>query len=333
MKHIYKIILLITLLISNTYADREVYHFYENLDWQFFFDKLKFKFELCSCDIEDTGELAAGFKMRMVEPIGFLETSNTPWDFVGLGMKEDKSFLRKQGVSRDTDSAGNFKHAHFIIFPPLGWTIGLVQDYICFERGNIFNLAYLSEVIPSYNNDIIGLMEESAKPISKIWFANPVAELACSADCVTSSLGYPSNSLYWCDGCRGSVTASDTGFARTGRPYEDAESIIFRVLNRMHLYGGMLKTKESFFAYNPAGSNLKSTLCKARYFPVIIKDQYYIQMAKKDKSWDAEPFGKIRFHYDFKSTVKDEDSNFFWLWRERDMCAGAMKCRSTFTGQ
>ena len=29
----------------------------------------------------------------------------------------------------------------------------------------------------------------------------------------------------------------------------------------------------------------------------------------------------------------DEDSVFFWLWRERNMCGGAAKCRSTFNEQ
>lgn len=327
-----RLLLIILLTFSTANADREVFHFYENLDWSFFFDKLDFKFDVCHCDLKDTGHFAAGFKMRMAEPIGFIETSPIPWYFVGLGLKMDKSFFRRNGVTRDDADGGDFRYAHFVIFPPLGWSIGLMQDYICFERGTIFNLAYLSEVLPSYNNDIIGLAEESVKPISKVWFANPVGELACAADCASSTVGIPLNSLYWCDGCRGSVGASDTGFSNMSRPFEDAEKVAFGVLNRMHAYGGMLKTKESYFAYNPAGSNLKSTLCGARYFPVIIKDQYYLQLAKGSKSWDAEPFGKIRFHYDFKSTPTDQDSNFFWLWRIKDMCAGAMKCRSTFTG-
>ena len=329
---ILKIFLAITFIFSSANAEREVFNFYENLDWSFFFDKFDMKFEVCHCNIKDTGKFPAGFKVKIVEPIGYIETSNIPWHFVGLGIKMDKSFLRKQGTSRDTKTGINFRHAHFVIFPPLGWSIGLMQDYICFERGNIFNLAYLSEVIPSYNNDVIALVEESAKPVSKVWFANPVAEAACSADCVSSSIGKPINSLYWCDGCRGSVGAGDTGWSNISNPYEEAETVAFGVLNRMHAYGGMLKTKESFFQFNPAGANLKSTYCKARYFPIIIKEQYYLQLAKGDKSWDAEPFGKIRFHYDFKSTPGDEDANFFWLWRERDMCAGAMRCRSTFTG-
>lgn len=332
-KYLFSVLLIVSLQ-TNIYARSggEVYKFYKNIDWDFFFDKLEVDFDICKCEIENANQWLAGFKTTIVEPIGFVESSNIPWHFVGLDVKSDKSLTRKQGISRDDKSEATFRHAHFVIFPILGYTLGLVQDFFCFERANIFNMAYLSEVIPTHNNDVLALIEETGKLASKIWFANPVAEIACAADCASSTVGYPINSLYWCDGCRGSVSAGDTGFNKSGgKPYEDSESIIFRLINRMHLYGGMLKTKESTFAYNPGGANLKSSLCGARYFPVIIKDQYYLQLAKGDKSWDAKNFGALRFHYDFKSEPKDEDAVFFWLWRERDFCSGGGVCRSTFT--
>jgi len=321
---------LLIITISSARTGGELKKFYSNLDYDFFFDKIEVTFDICKCKLESSNQWAAGLKTTIVEPIGMIESSLTPWHFIGLDIKLDKSLDRKQGVSRGDN--GSFRHAHFIIFPVLGYTLGLVQDFFCFERANIFNIAYLSEVIPAYNNDLIALIEETSKPVSRIWFGNPVAELACSADCVSSTLGYPSNSLYWCDGCRGSVGAGDTGWAGSSNPYEAAESIAFRVINRMHSYGGMVKTKESFFAYNPGGSHLKSTLCKARYFPLIVKDQYWLQLAKGGKGWDAENFGKIRFNYDFKAEPGDEDSAFFWLWRQRDFCSGGGVCRSTFIG-
>jgi len=326
---------LLIVMFSFAYAidyDAPLFRFWSNLDWSFFFDKLKMDFDLCTCPIENSSQMIAGFKMTIVEPIGAVEVSNTPWNFVGLGLKLDKSITRKQGNSRSED--GIFRYTHFIIFPPLGMTFGLIQDFICFERGNIFNFAFLSEVLPQYNNDLIALTEEAAKPVSRIWFANPVAELACSADCASSSFGKPINSLYWCDGCRGSVGAGNSGFVKKvrNRPYEEAEMLAFRILDEMSLTGGMLKTKESSFSYIPTGASLKSSLCKAQYFPLIIKDQYYLQPAYGDKGDDAEPFGKIRTHYDFKMINKQEDDVFFWIWREKDFCAGAMKCRNTFIG-
>lgn len=329
--------LLLTIIIAGSLHARtggEVYKFYKNLDYDFFFDKLDVSFDICRCEIESTDQWLAGFKYTLVEPIGFIESSITPMDFVGLDTKgkEATDFTRKQGTSRKGDNETTFRHAHFMIFPVLGYTLGLVQDFFCFERANIFNMAYISEVIPSHNNDLIGLAEETTKPVSKIWFANPVAEMACGVDCAASAVGKPINSMYWCDGCRGSVTASDTGWSRASEPFEDTESLAFRVINRMHVYSGMLKTKESTFAYNPVGSHFKSSMCEARYFPVIVKDQYYLQLAKGDMSWDATNFGKLRFQYDFKSEPTDGDSVFFWLWRERNMCGGAAKCRSTFNG-
>lgn len=310
-----------------------IFQFWKNLDWKFFFDKFKIDFKLCSCEIKNTHQKPVGFKMSFVEPIGGIDVTNEPWKFVGLGFQLDKNVRRREGKSRADEDLSSFRYVHFLIFPPLGMTFGLVQDYICFERGDIFNLAFLSEVIPSFNNDILAMFEEAERPASRIWFANPIAELACSIDCSASTFGHPINSLYWCDGCMGSVNAGNSGYSckTNGKPYEEAEVMAFRMIDEMSFYGQMLKTKESTFAYLPRGIKLLSSLCRARYFPLIIKDQYYLQPAYEDKGADAEPFGKIRTHYDFKMNKKMGDDVFFWLWREKTICAGAMQCKSTFS--
>jgi len=312
-----------------------VFHFWDNLDWSFFFDKMKLDFDLCTCLIKNSSQNIAGFKMTIVEPIGFIESSNTPWNFVGLGIKLDKSVDRRQGYSRGDEDSGAFRYVHFVIFPPLGMTFGLMQDFICFERGNIFNFAFLSEVSPTYNSDLLALTEESAKPVSRVWFSNPAAELACSVDCVSANFGKPINSLYWCDGCRGSVSAGNSGYISklVNRPYEESEMLAFRIIDEMSFTGGMLKTSEDSFTYLPSGVSIRSSLCKPQYFPVIIKSQYFLQPAFEDKGDDAEPFGKVRVIYDFKMTLKQDDDVFFWLWRKKDFCAGATQCRSTFVSQ
>ncbi len=117
--------------------------FFSNLDWNGYFDKMEAEFDICSCEIEDADQFPIGFKMRFVEPIMGLSLSNTPWNIVGMGMKLDKSMLRKQGTSRgSSDDHFMFKYINAVIFPILGWTIGVAQDYICFERGTFLNMAY-----------------------------------------------------------------------------------------------------------------------------------------------------------------------------------------------
>lgn len=307
-----------------------MFEFYENLDWNFFADKMEAEFDICSCEIEGSNQTPVGFKMRFVEPIMGVSVSNTPWNIVGMGIRMDESLWRKQGHSRgDLKDDFGFKHINAVIFPILGWTIGMAQDYICFERGTFLNMAYFSEVDPLYNNDVMGLIGEGAKPLSRLWFSNPIAEIGCAIDCaVTTTTGRPMNSLYYCNGCRGSASAADTGYTRRGMNIENSEMLLFRLISKMHAYGGLVKTADVSFTQNPTGSNIRSARCEARYFPTIVKEQYFAQLPNND----AHPLGKMRFHFDFKSKPNDEDDVFFWLWRMNDTCVGATKCRSTFTG-
>jgi len=317
-------------VVSLRADDPPMFTFYENLDWQFFFDKFRVDAEICACDIEDSTQTPIGFKMRFAEPIMAINSSNTPLNLVGLGIKLDKSLSRRQGYSRSGKDGAGFRYTDILIFPILGWTLGLVQDEVCFERGTFLSMGYLSRFDPSYNNDAVGLMVATGSPISRIWFSNPIAEMACVADCAAATFGEPISALYYCNGCRGSVSASDTGYVKgTDRVFEASEELVFRVLNKMHTYGGLTKTSETSISPNPTNTALKNSRCKEQYFPLMLKGQYYLQVPKSD----AKSFGAMRFHYDFKSMPHDEDDVFFWLWRIKDTCLGATKCRSTFTNQ
>lgn len=93
------LILIVSILSSSLHARTggEVYKFYKNLDYDFFFDKLEVSFDICKCEIETTDQWLAGFKYTLVEPIGFIESSITPMHFVGLDIKtaDAKKLTRK----------------------------------------------------------------------------------------------------------------------------------------------------------------------------------------------------------------------------------------------
>jgi len=326
------IVVLTLMLLSPTKSHAEAFMltFVENLDWNGFFDKMEGSFDICSCEIEDTDQFPVGFKLRYVEPIMGISASNIPWHLVGLDIKMDNSMLRKQGTSRgDQKDHFMFKYVNAVIFPILGWTIGVAQDYMCFERGTFLNMVYFGEIDPMYNSDVLGLMGSTALPLSRVWFSNPIAEIAATLDCAQTTLtGRPLNALYYANGCRGGAYAADTGYTRMGMNIENSETLLFRMISKMHSYGGLVKTADVGFDQNPIGSNIQSARCKYRYFPTIVKEQYFAQLPYND----MQPLGKMGFHYDFKSKPNDEDAVFFWLWRMRDICIGATQCRSTFTG-
>lgn len=321
------IILVLLVLGTNLHADRApCLNPIKNIDWKFFADKLEFKFKLCSCDVPGN-ELAtqAGFAISFFEPIAALESTSNPWSLPCIGIDLDKSFLKKYGTSRTKTTDTAFKHAHFIIYPIFS-LFNLMQDYICFERAGILNFAFISEVMPQYNNDVYATFVNP----DKLLFANPVAEVACIADCLSSTVHESTNSLYWCTGCW-QTTATNTGFIDGQQPIIDGAVLAARVIDSMHQYYGLTKTSNATFAFNMTNGILKNTMCEEGFFPRIIKSQYRLQLAYPS-TWDTKRIGAYRSWADFKNYPTSEDDTVFFLWRKRDMCAGAYDCKSTFTG-
>lgn len=339
--------------------------FMNSLDWDIFYDKFKIELEACICD-NSTSAIAGipiplGFKASLIEPILGVSSSNQPGDLVGLNIDLGHDLFDKEGTSREgaenTNETTLFRQVNFVTFPFMAMVGFVLPEAICFDKTSEMTSDYISDVDPLYQNDILSLSVNAGKSWGRVLLINPLADLACVADCAAATAGYPINSLYWCDGCRGNVGGTDTGYTKTGDPIENSEMIIFRQVAAMHETSRLLKTSNATFAFlpnetsskngvsannssnnntNSSSSGKKSsdkktsktmellnTMCGDKTFPLIIKDQYYLQLAYGK----AKPFGAMRFHYDFKSTPNDNDRFFFWLWRVRDYCFGQTHCK------
>lgn len=292
--------------------------FFNSLDWDLFADKFEITLEPCTCD-SSNGSIPMGVKASLVEPILGFSSSNDSMNFVGLGVKTGGDLFEKHGTSRDSaksDTTG-FRQSNFVAFPFMT-TVGLViPDLVCFDRTSEIRATYLSDVDPTYQNDILSMAVNPTRSL----LINPLADLACLADCASATAGFPINSLYWCDGCRGNMGGGNTGYTKIGDPIENSEMIALRQMSVMHESFRLLKTSNATFSFlkteNP------SSMCKDQIFPMLIKSQYYIQLAYGS----AKRFGAMRFHYNFKSTPIDGDDFFFWIWRVRDYCFGQTQCK------
>lgn len=331
--------------------------FMNSLDWDIFYDKFKIELEACVCDNSTSNiegvSIPLGFKASLIEPILGVSSSNQPGDLVGLNIDLGHDLFDKEGTSRagaanESDESTLFRQINFVTFPFMAMVGFVLPEAICFDKTTEMTSDYISDVDPLYQSDILSLSVNAGKSWGRTLLINPLADLACIADCAAATAGYPINSLYWCDGCRGNVGGTDTGYTKTGDPIENSEMIIFRQVAAMHETSRLLKTSNATFAFLPnesgnkkdasksanASSNaggkkelkkleLPNTTCGDKIFPLIIKDQYYLQLAYGK----AKPFGAMRFHYDFKSTPNDNDRFFFWLWRVRDYCFGQTHCK------
>lgn len=328
-----KKILSLFLIISfcNTlYAEMPLLNFIRTVDWEFMGDKTEFTLDLCKCDIGKGGK-GAGLRARIAEPAFATETTNDPWNIVGLGIKLDKSPGRKRGTSRKGDDEGFRRYLHTIAFAPLG-LLNFVQDSVCFERLTGASFLYWSEIIPTATNDIVALFTQASKgPLSKIWYNNPIATIACVADCAATSFDKPLNALHWCAGCAG-VTGNNTSYGegKDNDPITSHHVFSLSAIDDLHYAGVMSKVSNSNFTFSPV-TKIPNSMCTPAYFPLAIKSQYYLQLAYPTV-WDATTIGKFRASWaEFKNKPFSGDDVMMWGWLIKDTCVGGAKCKSFFT--
>jgi len=322
-----------TALAINLFAsEKPLLNFIKTVDWEFMGDKTEFTLDLCKCDNGAEGA-AAGLRATLAEPIFATETTNDPWNLVGLGIKLDKTPGRKRGVSRITseDEDGVRRYLHTIAFAPLG-IMNFVQDSVCFERLSGASFLYWSEIIPSQTNDIVALFAQASKgPLSKIWYNNLIGMMACSVDCSATLFDKTINSLHWCAGCLG-VTGNNTsyGSGKQNDPITAHHVFTLSALDDLHYSGIMAKVSNANFTYSPV-SKVANSMCEPKYFPLAIKSQYYLQLAYPTV-WDTTVIGKFRGSWaEFKNKPNSDDDVMTWGWVIKDTCVGGAKCKSFFT--
>ena len=325
MKRIFLTIALLSSMLIYADGIRPVFNPIKTIDWSFFGDNFNYTIKLCSCKVGDTGLSKAGFEASFYEPIGLIDVTATPWDFPSIGIKLDKSMGRKQGTVNASNSGSKaFRYTHFIIYPIFA-VLNFVTDYVCFERLSVLTFGFMSEINPAWNNDTIaGFLSPE-----KLIFA--LATPACIADCAASTFNKPINSLYFCAGCWEPLN-TNTGWTTGAQPVTEAGTLAVRLLDDMHKTYALSKTSNASFLSMTTDATLKSSMCQESYFPLVLKSQYKLQLAYP-VTWDAVTIGKVRTPWaDYKLGKDRLEDMAFWLWRKRDMCAGAYKCRSTFSG-
>lgn len=315
----------------SAYAGQARLFDFSRIPWDYMADKTEFTFDLCTCDIADGGN-GAGFRARLAEPVGVIETTNTPWNIVSLGAKLDKSPKRKQGVSRGQDEGEFRRYLHTIAFAPLG-VLNFAQDAVCFERLTGASFLYWTEIVPSQTNDVIALFTQASKgPFSKIWYNNMAATMLAPLDCAAATVEKPLNSLHWITGCLG-VTGNNTayGAGKANDPIASHHVFAMSAIDDLH-YAGIFSNLQAAanFTYSPV-SKIANSMCQPTYMPLIIKRQYGLSLLQPT-AWDVTSLGSFRAKWaEFKNKPHSEDDVSTWLWTLKDTCVGGSKCKSFFT--
>lgn len=258
-----------------------------------------------------------GVPVSFFEPARSVDVTRNPYCMVNLGVDLDMSGLlfdtpgEVTKANKDRTSKRSFYHVHFYLNPMLYW-LELALDNNCVERQG-FDLAYLTEADPSWVDDELnGILNPDA-----FLYGNIVAQSACSADCLASSVDSPIDALHWCAGCEGDIyplggqTTHDFGGVST------SSKLSQRLITKMHRESLMLGTigEEAFCGYYPQFMIRKSSFKQQLTHPI-----------PQDGSKCCQSFGSTStvFGIGREFPIVGEDFGYL-IFRKRDCCSGVIK--------
>lgn len=240
------------------------------------------------------------------EPARFVETVKEPFCFPSIGTSLGNPSpgtlgggIKKQG------SHSTFAQSHYFIFPV--WALmDVVLNSACVENEG-FDVAYITEVDPLWNDDLLMAMLEP----EAILFANPLAQLACVADAVASNLGLPLSPLFWCMGSWGSAYPL-TGHHNSADYVQGNAAIAAKTIYKMG---------RQLLLMDPAVA-----LCAAVPTPIWVKEHYRLQEAKPVRDFICHPIGVSSMVWGYAKNppygaAGNSGDNFLWLiFRKHDCC-------------
>ena len=257
-----------------------------------------------------------GLSLGFWEPARQIDVTRQPFCLVSLGGISLNPGIPAPQAAQNTrlfgHASSSFYQAHYYTNPVLYW-LEVLLDFPCLEKGS-FDIAYLTEVDPLWNDDELTLILNP----DAVLFANPIAQAACAADCVAATLGFGLPQLFWCAGCQGSVYPLNGHVAVHLGGVQASMLIAQRLTAKMH---------RQLIAWGYHGS---AALCRPYLEPVMDKTAYKTQMtypipntAKLDGRC-CQPYGRTTTLWGAgkEYPAKGEDFSYL-LFRKRNCCASA----------
>jgi len=242
-----------------------------------------------------------GLSVSFWEPSRLIDTVSEPYCLMALGTKLANPRPGTLGGSlhRGVHSNAAFQQMHYYIFPV--WAIlDLFTDIQCLQNEQ-FDIAMMSEVIPTWNNDILSSI---VNPES-VLFANPISQMACAADSAAVLSGKPRNELFWCMGSWGSA-------------YPLSGSI--SVTDYVEANAGIAARSIYFMGRTGLLRDTSVDGCTIEYTPIWRKDRYKLQMVKPVRDNSCQRIGRSGMLWSsFKHPPTGAD-NFSWLMFKKVNC-------------
>jgi len=259
---------------------------------------------ICMCPMPPPIFMRIGIPVSFFEPSRLIEVVKDPYCFPTMGFGSSSSNGLMGGTAGDAlDRQRTFFQAHYYIFPVYA-LLELFTDFICMEITG-FDVAYITEVDPLWNDDTLSAIINP----EALLFGNPISNLACVADSVSSTVYEPLDPLFWCKGSWGNAYPL-TGNTLTKNYVEDSASVAGSIIYKLHrqliLWG----------SWGQAG------LCG--YFPAPIwrKSAYRLQLVTPIVNPFATTIGTSGLTWTIGKNPPFIGDNFgYLLFKKRECCA------------
>ncbi len=273
---------------------------------------------VCACR-DALGIPEFGYQLGFWQPKRLIEHVRVPWCAPSLGgiKLQDDLFSLGQGIDYDANDTGadmaNYQY-HYYSYP-LFAMMQILYLPDCGMDYTDFDLMYLSEIDPTWNNDLLAIL---LSPEAFI-FANPIAKAWCAADCAAITAGIVKEETYGCAGCDGSLYPF-TGNVTAGESGPRVTSLLSqRILASLHRKGLARKT---------IGND---AMCKAEFWPMIPRSQYKLSMLfpvpEADRSSPngkcCHPLGESEHAWSTSAggrTEPGQEDYIYLLWGYSDCC-------------
>ncbi|MCE2571709.1 TraU family protein [Motilimonas eburnea] len=219
---------------------------------------------ICDCP-DSAGVPQIGYPLGINLPVRLQEVIKQPWCSPVLGgrtLQENYNLGQSRDSTEHDSSEKSFYEYHYWAYP-LTYMLELFIIPECNKDPFVdMDLLYLSELDPTYHDDMLALMLAP----EAIIFANPLAQLWCAGDCAAVTAGNVSENTFGCAGCDGTLYPLTGNYTANVDHVRGSSLITQRVLASLHRRG---------LAYKTMGNN---QMCEASFHPMIPRSQYKLSM-------------------------------------------------------
>ena len=266
---------------------------------------------LCGC--QSGAYITMGLNIGFWEPIRTIEIVREPFCFPSLGGAKigSHNFAPAHGRTPNPKKRGHrvsFYQIHWYHTPWI-YLLEILLDTKCLEQSP-WDMAYMTELDPLWDDSQLTFLLNPDVAL----FSNPIALGACAGDCLSATFSTPSDTLYWCAGCAGSIFPL-TGWVNAHiTPLQAWSLLTQRFTLKLHREG------VQWASYGKDGQ------CGPRLEWIMAKSMYRSQMQYPTRSTQGtccKPFGASTALDAMGKTppIYGEDGSFL-IWRRRDCCQG-----------